>query len=188
VENTNDAIYIHDFEGDIIEVNENACRMVGFAREELIGANLVKIDKEWYHPVHEDLERLLRDGHAVFKRENVRKDGSVVPIEVSVKIISREGKGIVQAFVRDITERKKADKEREHLISELQKALSNVKKMSGLLPICASCKKIRDDRGYWNQVEKYVSDHSEAQFSHGICPECTKMLYPDIYENIFKSK
>lgn len=63
--------------------------------------------------------------------------------------------------------------------AELEKALSSVKLLSGLLPICASCKKIRDDNGYWNQIEAYIRDHSEAQFSHGICPDCAGKLYPE---------
>ena len=65
------------------------------------------------------------------------------------------------------------------LNAEYQKALAQVKMLSGLLPICASCKKIRDDKGYWNAVEDFVSQHSQAQFSHGICPECAKKLYPE---------
>jgi len=76
-------------------------------------------------------------------------------------------------------ERKRVEVEREKLIGDLQKALSEVKKLSGFLPICASCKKIRDDKGYWNQIEAYIHDHSEAQFSHGICPDCKKKLYGD---------
>jgi hypothetical protein len=63
---------------------------------------------------------------------------------------------------------------------ELEEALDKVKILSGYLPICASCKKIRDDKGYWNQIEMYIRDHSEAEFSHGICPECAKKLYPGI--------
>ena len=81
---------------------------------------------------------------------------------------------------RDITERKRAEAERERLIGELRNALSNVKTLSGLLPICASCKKIRDDSGYWNQIESFVRDHSQAEFSHGICPDCMRTIYPDI--------
>ncbi len=79
-------------------------------------------------------------------------------------------------------ERNRVEEEREKLIRDLQKALSEVKKLSGFLPICASCKKIRDDKGYWNQVEVYIRDHSEAEFSHGICPDCMKKLYPDFYK------
>jgi PAS domain S-box-containing protein len=70
-----------------------------------------------------------------------------------------------------------AQGEREHLVAELREALSKVKQLKGLLPICANCKKIRDDRGYWRQMEQYVREHSEADFSHGICPECRQELY-----------
>ncbi len=63
---------------------------------------------------------------------------------------------------------------------DLKRALNEVKHLSGLLPICSSCKKIRDDNGYWEQIESYISDHSEAQFSHGLCPECIRKLYPEI--------
>jgi Four helix bundle sensory module for signal transduction len=64
--------------------------------------------------------------------------------------------------------------------NELQKALSEIKTLSGLLPICASCKKIRDDKGYWNQIELYIRDHTEAEFSHGLCPICAENLYGDL--------
>ncbi len=73
----------------------------------------------------------------------------------------------------------KAAKERENIILELQVALAEVTTLRGIIPICASCKKVRDDKGYWNQIESYIRDHSEADFSHGICPECAKELYPD---------
>ncbi len=77
--------------------------------------------------------------------------------------------------------RRRVNKEREKLIQELQHALNEVKSLQGILPICASCKKIRDDKGYWKQIEAYISDHSEAEFSHGICPDCTKKLYPNLF-------
>lgn len=82
-------------------------------------------------------------------------------------------------YTFDITERKQIEKERDQLILDLQSSLAKVKTLSGLLPICASCKKIRDDKGYWNQIEGYIRKHSNATFSHGICPECTEKLYPD---------
>jgi signal transduction histidine kinase len=75
---------------------------------------------------------------------------------------------------------KRSEEERERLIRELQEALASIKTLSGLLPICASCKKIRDDKGYWNQIETYIRAHSDAKFTHGICPECVKKLYPEL--------
>lgn len=79
----------------------------------------------------------------------------------------------------DITERKRAEQEREKLIKDLQDAISQVKVLIGMLPICASCKKIRDDKGYWTQIEAYIREHSEMEFTHGICPECKRNLYPE---------
>ncbi len=83
------------------------------------------------------------------------------------------------ALKKEINIRRQAEKEKEKLIAKLQRALSEVETLSGLLPICASCKKIRDDKGYWNQIEGFLQEHSNARFSHGICPECEKKLYGD---------
>jgi PAS domain S-box-containing protein len=80
----------------------------------------------------------------------------------------------------DITALRTAEEERERLINELQEALANIKTLRGLIPICSNCKKIRDDKGYWQQVEVYFKDRSEAEFTHGICPDCMKKLYPDV--------
>jgi PAS domain S-box-containing protein len=99
-------------------------------------------------------------------------------------ILDRQGRFIGTSHViKDVTEDKHAYIEREELIAGLQEALSKVKTLSGLLPICASCKRIRDDRGSWNPIEVYIHDRSNAQFSHGICPECARKLYPDYFKN-----
>lgn len=82
-----------------------------------------------------------------------------------------------------ISKEMEAEEERERLVAELQEALSKVKQLSGLLPICASCKKIRDDQGYWNQIESYLRKHTEVDFSHGLCPPCAEKLYPEIFKN-----
>jgi len=84
-----------------------------------------------------------------------------------------------RATNRDITKRKRAQEETEKVVRKLQEALAEVKTLSGLLPICASCKRIRDDKGYWRQLEAYIRNHSEAEFSHSICPECVKKIYPE---------
>jgi sigma-B regulation protein RsbU (phosphoserine phosphatase) len=80
------------------------------------------------------------------------------------------------------------DREKDELIAKLQDALENVKKLSGLIPICSKCKKIRDDKGYWNQIEIYISEHSDALFTHGLCDECTKTMYPEYYDRIQERK
>lgn len=85
---------------------------------------------------------------------------------------------------REMNEKEKAQRDREKVIRDLQTALANIKELKGLLPICASCKKIRDDRGYWQQVEVYLLEHSGAEFSHSICPDCMREIYPDIAEKV----
>ena len=83
----------------------------------------------------------------------------------------------------DITDRKRVEREKANLVADLTEALAQVKKLSGFLPICASCKKIRDDQGYWRQVEECIREHSEAEFSHSICPQCARRLYPGLYKD-----
>ena len=97
---------------------------------------------------------------------------------------------IIGAIVvnEDITEIKRAHDELKKLNSELTEALNKVKLLSGFLPICANCKKIRDDSGYWKQIEKYISEHSEAAFTHSICPECYDKLYSKELEEIKTGK
>lgn len=112
----------------------------------------------------------------------VRSDGTKIPCILTATPFRRTGGeliGIVEDF-KDISEIKQAEDERRRIIDELQQALAEVKTLSGLLPVCVSCKKIRDDNGYWNQIEAYVRKHSEADFTHSICADCTKKLYPDL--------
>jgi len=97
-------------------------------------------------------------------------------------LIEQDKKGTpikITGIIQDITDRKQAETEREKLIKKLEKTLEEVTTLSWMLHICSNCKKIRDDKGYWNQIEVYILDHSEAEFSHGICPECAKKLYPE---------
>ncbi|MBW1744165.1 MAG: PAS domain-containing protein [Deltaproteobacteria bacterium] len=114
--------------------------------------------------------------------DKVRPDGSKIPCILTATPFRQTGGeliGIVEDF-KDISHIKQVEVERERTIAELQRAMAEVKVLSGLLPVCVSCKKIRDDNGYWNQIEAYVREHSEADFTHSICPDCTEKLYPDL--------
>ncbi len=88
----------------------------------------------------------------------------------------------------DITDRKHCEEKREKLVAQLQDAIAKIKTLQGMLPICSSCKKIRDDKGYWNQIESYIRQHSEAEFTHSICPECAKKLYPEFVDKTLEEK
>jgi two-component system sensor histidine kinase TtrS len=107
-------------------------------------------------------------------------------LEIQVKERTAEILDSNKALVREVTERKQAQEERENLIAQLQDALAKIKTLRGMIPICSSCKKIRNDSGFWEQIDAYVSAHTEAEFSHGICPECAKKLYPKHFMNTLK--
>lgn len=124
-----------------------------------------------------DVAGFVRNFEVRFKRT----DGELFWVSLSAAINEfNNEKATVVAFV-DITEKRMAHEETKKLVDELQVALANVKTLGGLLPICSGCKKIRDDKGYWNQLEAYISSHSGAMFSHGLCPDCVKSLYPDLF-------
>jgi PAS domain S-box-containing protein len=166
------------------------------AVEEITGfteAELVAGQPSWAQMIHPaDWPTVLESGAKLQEAQShsmereyriVRKDGETRWIHEFIQnICDARGQAVgVQGAVYDITERKRADEERERLLGELQDALAKVKTLSGLLPICASCKRIRDDQGYWTQVEVYIRDHSEARFSHGLCPDCAAQLYPGFF-------
>jgi len=105
--------------------------------------------------------------------------GAIV-IAVLAFLISGRFYKLNRSLKEEIAQRKEMERVREELVDSLQKAIKEIKILSGLLPICSHCKKIRDDKGYWNQIETYIEEHSEVDFSHGICPECAKKYYPDM--------
>ncbi|MBF0506616.1 MAG: PhnD/SsuA/transferrin family substrate-binding protein [Nitrospirae bacterium] len=189
-----EGIYVLDEQGNIIFMNPKAEHLLGWTFTELSGKkahDIVHGRKADGSPLSLEecgIYNVIRAGIPFVSRNEVftRKDGTIFPISVVASPIMENDKVVaaVTAF-RDITERKQIEAEREKLIVELQEALAKVKQLSGLLPICASCKKIRDDKGYWNQIEIYISEHSEALFSHAICPECGKKLYPEYYDKIW---
>ncbi|MBW1859464.1 MAG: PAS domain-containing protein [Deltaproteobacteria bacterium] len=164
----------------IVGVNAAAGKMFGAPREQILGS----VCHKYICPAEEgecpitDLEQNLDNA----EHELLTVSGRRVPIlktVVSVTLAGREH--LLESFL-DITERKRAEEERERLIGQLQAALAKVKTLSGLLPLCSSCKRIRDDQGYWQQIEAYIRDHSEAEFSHSLCPECAKKLYPEVFD------
>lgn len=119
-----------------------------------------------------------------FETKRMTADGRILDVWLTVTALL-DDKGVPVAVAtteREITERKHAEKQKVELIKQLQKALAEVKTLRGIIPICMICKNIRDDKGYWEEVEVYVHKHSEADFSHGICPSCLKKRFPKIYE------
>jgi PAS domain S-box-containing protein len=181
---TRDFIYRHDPQGMITYVSPAVERITGFAPAEWLRHYSAHYTS---NPQNEAgikvTEAMLQTGKAgpPYIIEVNHREGGTVWLEINKQPYLEDGN--VAGFIgvaRDITRRVQLDKERSALIAELQDAMASIKSLKGLLPICASCKKIRDDQGYWSQIEVYISEHSDAEFSHGICPDCARRLYPDL--------
>ena len=166
-------------------VNPAYLRMFGYQHAgELIGQSVLGIIAPDERPaIERRIERRARGESAdsVYETRGVRSDGSQIDMEVHVSTYSLNGERFSLVILRDVTERKQAFREKENLITELRAALSKVKTLSGLLPTCAGCRKIRDDAGQWQDMENYISEHSNAGFSHGLCPSCAERLYPEVF-------
>ena len=131
-----------------------------------------------------DLNVKTSQSYVYYDTLRERKDGVLVPVSISAAPIMIKGKAGSFVIYKDISKQKEAETEREKVITDLKQALEKVKTLSGLIPICSHCKKIRDDSGYWQKVEEYLSQHSDVDLSHGICPECLQKYYPDQYEKM----
>jgi len=182
-----DAIVSLDLNGDVVSVNPYFEKLFGYTQAEIQGKNLDSfiVNMDNINDANAITDFVQKGGTTHFERKRKRKDGSFVDVSVSGAPIIVDSTHVgALATYRDITEQKKAEEERERIISELQEALRKVNTLSGLIPICAHCKKIRDDQGYWSDVELYISKHSDAEFSHGLCNDCMKLLYPKQYERL----
>jgi PAS domain S-box-containing protein len=160
----------------VIEANEATLSMLGYGRDELEGKPFTGLYPEGKS---RDAAPIKVYG-SVFLEEFRKKDGSSINLDLTATMIPWNPDGAVLVSLRDASERLRAEQDREKLVRELEGAIEKIKTLRGLLPICALCKKIRDDKGYWQQVEVYVEGHSLAEFSHGICPDCLKKYYSKI--------
>jgi len=178
---------IYDASGQCIEANEAIGRLVGANREQALMQNYYHIESWKKSGLFDTALRTIKENIEKHQEESVTSTfGRYITIDYHFIPLTVADQEYLLLVASDVTERKRAEQEQEKLVKELQKALSDVKTLKGIIPICASCKKIRDDKGYWEQIETYINKYSEADFSHGICPECKKKLYQDFdsHENV----
>ena len=167
-----DMLCVLDFNGHFKRLNPTWETTLGFTREELMSRPFI----EFVHP--DDRDRTLQQNRQVrgggqarsFENRYVCKDGSYRWLVWNAAPDS--SRNVIYSVARDITERKRAEEEREILLQKLQTALAEVRILRGILPICSYCKRIRDDENYWQSVDAYLSEHINAEFSHSICPNC----------------
>jgi PAS domain S-box-containing protein len=167
-------------------VSQGCYKLTGYEPSDLI-ANKTVSYLDLIHP--EDREMVNQEvKSALYENRPFKLFYRITDRQGHLKWVWEQGRGIysedgeielIDGLIADVTKQRKIEKEREDLIAQLQAALKEIKTLSGMLPICAACKKIRDDKGYWNQIESYIQKHSEAEFSHGMCPDCLDKLYGD---------
>jgi PAS domain S-box-containing protein len=175
IEQMADGLILLEAQNRIIQVNPTAEAMLNIRKSEVKGRPIGEV-LLW----PELLDRMA--SHDFFHEEvSLQLEGGLEYFDIkSSTFKDSKGRKLGRCFfIRNISQKKKEAIERERLLDELQMALAKVKTLSGLLPICAHCKKIRDDKGYWNQMELYIQEHSEAFFSHGLCPDCMARFYRD---------
>ncbi|HYA89180.1 MAG TPA: PAS domain S-box protein, partial [Nitrospirota bacterium] len=176
--------------GRLVKVNKAYCEMLRYPEEELVGRSIQEIT----HP--DDKEKSAEVTRQAFEGETslfhlekryVKKNQEILWVEVNATTVQdQEGKVLYcLGMIQDISERKVAEQERVQLISQLMDALAKIKTLKGLIPICAWCKKIRDDSGYWTRVETYIGQHADVSFTHCICPTCLSKVHPATYLDLF---
>lgn len=184
VEKANEAICIVQ-DGKVAFANEKTQDLLGLSLDWIVGRPYA----DFIFPA--DLKQVAayesartepdRDAHGAGSFRVTNPKGEPVWVLVSATPIEYGGRGAILALMTNIDKLKRMEKEHQDIIGKLQEALADVNTLSGLLPICAFCKKIQDDKGNWSQIEVYIRDRSAANFSHGMCPDCAKTHYPDIF-------
>lgn len=183
-----DAVITTDTKGFVTFLNPVSLGYLELRLQDAIGKHFSEImqilDSQTNREVESPVTTVIREKKVINFIDHilVNNSGRRIPIGDSVAPIKNGEDGVLGVvFVfSDISEKKRIEEEHERLIREREEAISKVKILRGLIPICAACKKIRDDKGYWNQLEVYIGDHSEAEFTHGMCPDCIKEYYPQL--------
>ena len=176
-------------DGRLIDVNKEYEKVFKYQREEILGRTSYELGIWVDIKDREHIVRMIQEEGRVRDQELKlqSKDRVIHTFRYFAEPIELDNTScLLSAFV-DITGQKQAEQERDKLIENLQKALAEIKTLRGILPICSYCKRIRDDKGAWTQLEAYISQHTEADFSHGYCPECAKKV-ADEFKEMLKNK
>jgi len=189
VTTANEGVLSLDANWSIIYANSHLAKMLGYEDGELTSKSLEEIlEKEELTVFYAQRQECIHHKNSRFEcKFKTRKKQTIYTLVSATAIFTPHGKfdGFF-GMITDITALKKTEETLQEKINELNLAIDQIKTLRGIVPICMSCKKIRDDRGFWNQVEVYVKAHTEAEFSHGICPDCLNELYPELAPAVLK--
>jgi PAS domain S-box-containing protein len=180
-----DAILIVNGSGKVLRANIACEHLFGYSKSELAGMTVESLMPERFRAAHvhhragygaHPAPRPMGSGLDLVA---LRKDGTETPVDITLNMTETDRGKLIIVALRDVTERKKLLAAQETLLRKLQDTLREIKVLRGLIPICAYCKKIREDSGQWTQLEEYIKEHSDADFSHGICPTCIQEHFPE---------
>ncbi len=194
-----DAVVIIDRENRVTGWNKAMEALTGVKAEQMLGKGDYEYALPFYgerRPILIDLvalpqeqleakySHILRENDTLYAETHLPLGGRGAYLHGRARVLRGPDGSRVGAIevIHDLTDRKRAEQEREKLIADLQRAIAEIKTLQGILPICAYCKKIRDDKGAWEQMESYISAHTDAVFSHGLCEECAEEHFPDVYK------
>lgn len=173
-----DAVMVLSMEGAIVEVNPAAVHMLGVESKDLSGKQFIEkvVSFEWHGWFSQELEEFRSgrktQGDVWMEIHALRQDGTTFPAETTMSLVEVMGQRWMVVFMRDISRRRRFEQEVDKLIRNLQNSLTNMRTLRGLITICTTCKKVRDDRGDWNTIERYLMARTPATFSHSYCPDC----------------
>jgi PAS domain S-box-containing protein len=182
-ENAPSAYFSVGTDSIIRNCNKRAEELIGYTKQEMIGRSMFELysNAPDGKAVSEEFFKRLMVGKAAndVELKIKRSDNTDVWVSISKNTVVDEDGGIVESrfMIIDISDRKRVEEKRVRFIGEMKEIISEVKKLSGLLPICSNCKRIRDDEGDWKQIEQYISEHFKVEFTHSICPDCVNKYY-----------
>lgn len=182
LENTPAPIYLKDASFQYILVNRRYEELAHVGLNGLRGATDYDVFPKGVADLFREQDQAVIQAGAAreFEETIPLPDGEFTFITVKFPVVDASGQlRAVGGFCTDITARKKTEREREELLAQLQRAMTEVATLRKILPICSCCKQIRDDQGYWSQIDSYLREHAEMEFSHSVCPACAEKLYGD---------
>ncbi|MFO7607503.1 MAG: PAS domain-containing protein [Desulfurivibrionaceae bacterium] len=174
---------VYDYTGQCIAANRSICEMIGGGRDQVLAQNYHRINFWKTCGLLYTAEKAVSSGKPATQRVSaISSFGKALSAKASLLPLKINGSDYLLLTFDDLSEIKKVEDEREEAIRILSKALEEIKALRSILPLCSFCKKIRDDEGYWEQVDVYIPKHLPADITHSICPDCLETNYPELWE------
>jgi len=176
-------LVVRGSDGCVVLVNPAAHRLLGFDDGRLIGLHYSDLFPPMSDMTTDELLSTICEHDGVFSQEFEPQRGENRILDLMANMFEDDDQNLILVTLRDTRERRQAERERDRLLTELESSLAEVRTLSGMIPICAWCKRVREDEGFWTQIEEFVAEHSGADFTHGLCPDCAEKVFTQIEDD-----